>query len=158
MVLYSEFIYGYQFSENLFPNSWDIKHLQKVQFFKTPCRKVIKSMFTIEESKNCGNCMYWFETSWLFINIKNQKNSNCSRCLIASFLLPSWAPKKGWDLKSGPLTLMAKIWFFLHRTTLKESIYTGRGGHRTYFVVVGTPQNIYKKSLSVGGWVVQARE
>ena len=39
-----------------------------------------------------------------------------------------------------------------HRTTLKESIYW-EGGHRTYFVGVGTPHNIYRKSLAVGGWV-----
>ena len=33
-----------------------------------------------------------------------------------------------------------------------KKAYTGRGGHRTYFVGVGTPHNIYKKSLAVGGW------
>ena len=30
----------------------------------------------------------------------------------------------------------------------------GGGGHLTYFVGVGTPHNIYRKSLAVGGWVV----
>ena len=52
-----------------------------------------------------------------------------------------WVEQRGWG----------------HRTTLKESIYW-EGGHRTYFVGVGTPHNIYRKSLAVGGWVVQARE
>ena len=67
-------------------------------------------------------------------------------------------------------------------------MYTGRGGHRTYFVDesntwggdtaqhrkmggdtahtllmggtigVGTPHNIERKSLAVGGWVVQVRK
>ena len=38
-----------------------------------------------------------------------------------------------------------------------KKAYTGRGGHRTYFVGVGTPHNIYKKSLAVSGWVGRLR-
>ena len=42
---------------------------------------------------------------------------------------------------------------------LSKKAYTERGGHRTYFVGVGTQHNIYRKSLAVGGLgVVQARE
>ena len=40
-----------------------------------------------------------------------------------------------------------------HRT---EKTYTGRGGHRTSLIdegnKVGTPHNIERKSLAVGGW------
>ena len=43
-------------------------------------------------------------------------------------------------------------------TQLWKKAYTGRGGHRTYLVGVGTPHNIYRKSLAMGGWVVPARE
>ena len=34
-------------------------------------------------------CMYYFETSWLFINIKTQIYSHYLRCLLASYLLPN---------------------------------------------------------------------
>ena len=33
-------------------------------------------------------CMYWFETSWLFLNIKNKEFSHHFRCLLAPYLLP----------------------------------------------------------------------
>ena len=35
---------------------------------------------------------------------------------------------------------------------MKESIFW-EGGHHTYFVRVGTPHNIDRKSLAVGVWV-----
>ena len=42
-----------------------------------------------------------------------------------------------------------------------ENHILGGWGHRTYFVGVGTPYNIDRKSLAVGGWgvvQVQVRE
>ena len=38
--------------------------------------------------------MYWFETSWLFLNIKTKNVTHCLRCLLASYLLPSWPLEK----------------------------------------------------------------
>ena len=48
---------------------------------------------------------------------------------------------------------------FLRRGTIgfRENHILGEWGNRTYFVGVGTPYNIERKSLTVGGWgVVQA--
>ena len=48
-------------------------------------------------------------------------------------------------------TLLQKS--FESNPRIPQKMYTGRGRHRTYFVGVGTPHNIYRKSLAVGGWV-----
>ena len=51
-----------------------------------------------------------------------------------------------------------RTYFFERRTIgFWENHILGGWGHRTYFVGVGTPYNIDRKSLAVGRWgVVQA--
>ena len=60
--------------------------------------------------------LYQFLTSWHFINVKNRNNSHRFRCLLASYLLPPWPPKKGGDLKFGLWPWFRNLIFFYYKS------------------------------------------
>ena len=140
---------------------------KKVKLRKTKCGLTDSIATTSSaESATLG------DTSWArLINKKGPSNtlkkqsvdSSCKLELdrLESKTEPSVAPHRNICTgRGGHRTYLLDDWNDLGGDTAQhwKKAYSGRGGHRTYFVGVGTPHNIYRKSLAVGGWVVPVRE